>query len=204
MRFLDPGATGGLNLYIYCLNNPMTYYDPSGHWIETLIDLFSLGVSIIEVVINPYDPLNWAGLVGDAVDLIPFVTGVGETIKGVKIVSKGIDLADATYDTVRIAKAVDFTDDALDAIRGLNRIGDFTKSSMSAGRRIHRGYKNLDSLGKEFRKISGIRLDFFDEVGKIVYELKPYNIQSLKTGISQLSRYRRTMGEGYTWVLELY
>lgn len=31
-----------------------------------------------------------------------------------------------------------------------------------------------------------------------------YNVKSLKAGVSQLSRYRRTMGKGYTWILELY
>ena len=38
----------------------------------------------------------------------------------------------------------------------------------------------------------------------IKQKLKPYNINSLKTGVSQLSRYRRKMGKGYTWILELY
>ena len=204
IEYLEPTKINGLNLYAYCANNPVMYSDPSGHWVETVFDLFSLGVSIVEVVINPYDPLNWAGLAGDALDLIPFVTGVGETVKGVKVVAKGVDLAGGAYDTIRIMKAVDFTDDAWDTIRGLDRAGDFTQSTMSAGRRIHKGYKTFDLPGKEFGKIPGIRLDYFDVAGKLAYELKPYNVKSLKTGVRQLSRYRRTMGKGYTWILELY
>ena len=47
-------------------------------------------------------------------------------------------------------------------------------------------------------------MDYVDKAGKLVYELKPYNVKSLKAGVSQLSRYRRTMGKGYTWILELY
>lgn len=179
------------------------YADPSGHWIETVFDLFSLGVSIVEVVINPYDPLNWAGLAGDALDLIPFVTGIGETVKGVKIVAKGVDIADDAYDTIKIMKVVDLTDDAWDAARGLDRVGDFTQSTMSAGRRIHKGYR-VNFPGKEFNKIAGIRLDSFDQVGRTVFELKPYNFNSLRAGVSQLSRYRRIMGKGYIWILELY
>ena len=203
VSYLDPSCVNGLNLYCYCMNNPIIYADPSGHWVDTVFDLFSLGVSIVEVIINPYDPLNWAGLVGDALDLIPFVTGVGETIKGVKVVAKGVDIADDAYDTIRIMKVADLTDDAWDVVRGLDRAGDFTQSTMSAGRKIHRGYR-VDFPGKEFGKIAGIRIDSFDEVGKMVFELKPYNINSLKTGVSQLSRYRRKMGKGYTWILELY
>lgn len=185
------------------MNDPINYADPSGHWVETVFDLFSLGVSIVEVIINPYDPLNWAGLAGDALDLIPFVTGVGETVRGVKVVAKGVDMADDVYDTIKIMKVADLTDDAWDTVRGLDRAGDFTQSTMSAGRRIHKGYR-VDFPGKELSKFAGIRPDSFGQVGRMVFELKPYNVKSLKAGVSQLSRYRRTMGKGYTWILELY
>ncbi len=202
--YLNPDYINGLNLYCYCMNDPVNLYDSSGHWVETVFDLFSLGVSIVEVIINPYDPLNWAGLAGDALDLIPFVTGVGETVRGVKVVAKGVDMTDDVYDTIKIMKVADLTDDAWDTVRGLDRAGDFTQSTMSAGRRIHKGYKTFDLPGKEYGKIPGIRMDYFDKAGKLVYELKPYNVKSLKAGVSQLSRYRRTMGKGYTWILELY
>ena len=58
------------------------YADSEGRWIETVFDLLSLGTSVVEVVINPANPWAWAGLVGDAFDLIPFVTGLGEGVKG--------------------------------------------------------------------------------------------------------------------------
>ena len=193
-----------MNLYAYCNNNPVMYVDPSGHAWETVFDLFPLGISVVEVVVNPASPGSWIGLTGDILDLIPFVTGLGEAIRGVKIFDKATDLADSTYDTIKIVRAVDFTDDAWDTIRGLDRAGDFTQSTMSAGRRIHKGYKTFDINGKEFRRFSGIRLDYFDEAGRLVYELKPYNINSLKAGVCQLSRYRRRMGKGDTWILELY
>jgi len=79
-------TVGQLNLYAYCGNNPVAYTDPTGLWIETVFDLFSLGVSVVEVVINPANLWNWAGLVGDAVDLLPLVTGVGEGVKSTKLV----------------------------------------------------------------------------------------------------------------------
>ena len=31
-EYLDPESFGGLNLYCYCLNNPIMYADPSGHF----------------------------------------------------------------------------------------------------------------------------------------------------------------------------
>lgn len=31
ISYLDPESVNGLNLYCYCYNNPISYYDPSGH-----------------------------------------------------------------------------------------------------------------------------------------------------------------------------
>ena len=202
--YLDPESVNGLNLYCYCGNDPINFVDPSGHWLMTVLDWLSAGTSIIEVVINPSDPLAWAGLAGDLFDLLPFVTGTGEAMKGMRIVKKGVDVADSTLTTIRITKAVDFTEDAANAIRDLDKVGDFTKSSRSAGIRIHKGYKTFNKKLKEYGKFPGIRLDFFDDIANTIYELKPYNPNSIKAGVKQLGRYRLTIGEGYTFILELY
>ena len=36
IEYLDPQSINGLNLYCYCLNNPIMYADPSGHFVITL------------------------------------------------------------------------------------------------------------------------------------------------------------------------
>ncbi len=41
--YLDPESINGLNLYAYCLNNPIMYVDPSGHAIISL--LIGLGIA---------------------------------------------------------------------------------------------------------------------------------------------------------------
>ena len=33
VEYLDPESVNGLNLYCYCLNNPISYSDPSGHFV---------------------------------------------------------------------------------------------------------------------------------------------------------------------------
>lgn len=106
-----------------------------------------------------------------------------------------------------VIKAADFTDDALDAIRSLDKVGNATRSTASAGRRIHKGYKTgyefVESMTKEAVRGKN-RLDFLDDVNKIIYELKPNNPRGLRDGIRQLQRYNNTLGGGYKLLLELY
>ena len=109
------GAHGDLvsyNLYAYCSNNPVMYIDPTGHLVDTALDLISLGASVIEVCINPYDVWTWIGLAGDVVDLVPLVTGVGETTRAIKIAANVADGADDVVDIAKcVSKAADATGD---------------------------------------------------------------------------------------------
>ena len=52
--------------------------------------------------------------------------------------------------------------------------------------------------------IQGGRIDFLDDINKIIYELKPNNPRGIKEGIKQLQRYKKALGEGYELILELY
>ena len=114
-RFISPdgvsylGANGdllGYNLYAYCSNNPVNFVDTSGHAIESIWDVVSLGFSIVEVAANPCDIWAWIGLAGDLVDLIPFVTGVGETVDAIRICAKVNDAFDAADDVIDVAKFI--------------------------------------------------------------------------------------------------
>ena len=49
IEYLDPQSINGLNLYCYCMNNPIMYADPSGHmpeWLSTTLKIIG-GVAII-------------------------------------------------------------------------------------------------------------------------------------------------------------
>lgn len=100
------------NLYAYCDNNPVTRTDDGGAFWDTVFDVVSLCFSVAEVVANPSDPWAWAGLVGDAVDLIPFVTGVGEVTRAVKTTKKIVDGVDNVVDVAKATyKAADAASD---------------------------------------------------------------------------------------------
>lgn len=84
------------NLFAYCDNNPIMRVDYTGAFWETAFDIATFGISVNDVIRDPDDWLNWVGLAGDLIDIVPFVCGVGEVVKAGKVYKK----ADAVYDTV--------------------------------------------------------------------------------------------------------
>ena len=202
--FAKPQELYHKNLYVYCDNNPVVRRDLQGYFWETLFDIVSLGTSVVEVCVNPGDPWNWAGLIVDAIDLIPFVTGVGEATRAVKTANK---VADKTTAVIKIQKAVDFTPESAKIVKSLDRSKGYTRSSLRAGIYIHNGYKATTAFikeEKEVRLLSKLRPDYVDKTRKIIYELKPMNKRNVKKGIKQLMRYREELGEEFEMILELY
>ena len=49
--YLDPKSINGLNLYCYCMNDPISYCDPSGHFTIAAL-LISIGISLVFEVIE--------------------------------------------------------------------------------------------------------------------------------------------------------
>ena len=49
--YLDPESVSGLNLYCYCMNDPINYCDPSGHFTIAAL-LISIGISLVFEVIE--------------------------------------------------------------------------------------------------------------------------------------------------------
>ena len=116
-----PTALTDKNLFAYCDNNPVMRTDEDGMFWGTVFDVISLGMSVVEVWANPYDPWAWAGLIGDAIDLLPIVSGVGEATDVLRIATKTddiIDLADDIHDT---ANLVDGTVDTYKNLRKVNK-----------------------------------------------------------------------------------
>ena len=186
----------GANMFAYCLNNPVACIDPDGDVAETVFDVISLGFSIAEVAANPYDPAAWASLVGDTIDLVPFVTGVGETVRGLRFVDK------AGGNIIEIATATDFYHDVSQSFKKLNYVDGFTKSSATTGTKIHKEYKrHLKGQGKE-HVVGKYRIDCVD--GDTIYELKPFNPKAARAGVRQLEKYNNALGGGFIMRLEFY
>lgn len=80
-----------LNRYSYVNNNPLRYTDPTGHYIETALDIAFIGIDLNDIKNDPTNLWNWAALGGDiAGTALPGITGVG---LGMKLVSHTGDAA---------------------------------------------------------------------------------------------------------------
>ena len=121
----------GYNTFAYCGNDPVNRTDADGEFWDTVFDIVSLGFSIADVIQNPSDPWAWAGLVGDVIDLIPFVTGVGELTKAAGAVADAANVIDDVYDT---AKAGDNVVDAGQSAKKGWKVGDDISNLTSAGK----------------------------------------------------------------------
>lgn len=133
-RFINADSTNTLmntpmaytdkNLYAYCDNNPVMRVDNGGEFWDTVFDVISLCVSVVDVVKNPDDPWAWVGLAADVVSLaVPFATGGGLIV----------DAATKADDVVDFAKSVDKTFDVVDTFtdtgKAIDKISEGTKAA---------------------------------------------------------------------------
>ena len=90
-------------MFAYCCNNPVTREDPDGEAFDTVFDILSLGSSIVDVINDPDNPWKWAGLVGDVIDVaVPFVTGIGEVTRAVKVAKEATEFVDNAQDALKV------------------------------------------------------------------------------------------------------
>ena len=123
VQYAAPEAINGLNLYAYCLNNPVEYADPTGQFWDTVLDILFIGWDIYNLIANGgwKEWENWATLgadlafavvlfvsgggqvvklsnVGDKITDFSKITVIGETMSRVQIVSQFVNAADNLYD----------------------------------------------------------------------------------------------------------
>jgi RHS repeat-associated protein len=73
-----PGNPQALNRYSYVYNNPLRYTDPSGHWLESLLDWVCITYDIHQIRTEGWTTENTLALAADVACLIlPGATGGG-------------------------------------------------------------------------------------------------------------------------------
>ena len=174
--------------------------DASGQIWETPFDIITLAISVVEVIIDPYDPLNWAGLAADAVALIPFVTGVGEATRVVKVTSSVIETADTVYDAGKVVNKIDDVSDVV------------VKNTKNARRNaVRKAWQNevslVQSTGRGTRNWKAMEIDELLTTGKVkgyvghhMKSVKGYpNLAGDPRNIQFLTRQEHFAAHGRNW-----
>ncbi len=143
------GSSQSLNRYAYVNGNPLKYTDPSGHWLESAIDIGFIVYDIHDIATNGLSWASGGALVADVAGLIlPVVTGAGLLVRAASHVD---DVAKLASHSDEIVKAATHADEAAAVVRQAenaaelaNRAGD-TSEVQRATRNWTRRRKLNDS-----------------------------------------------------------
>jgi RHS repeat-associated protein len=100
----DPNIPQSWNRYSYVQNDPLTYVDPTGKWLETAVDIASLGLSIHALIKDPYSSTNYLAVTADVITLILPVAAAGGTI--VRGTKAAVTRADDASDAIKLKKSL--------------------------------------------------------------------------------------------------
>src|SRR3989344_2504835 len=186
-----------LNRYAYARNNPQTYVDPSGHFIDTLFDIGFIGWDIWNIIKSPRSRDNWVSLWLDTVGaFVPFATGLGAAYKfGSKAskIAKAGKKADGLFGIIgKAGKSADKFDNYMKnpafrnsyrELKNINSIpgkkgGEVTVKSMDEGKalvnKMFPDYKNINSglgasasLGKK-RELGTFSIETKNSLGSVL------------------------------------
>ena len=105
-----------LGPYTFTANNPVMHIDSDGRWLDTAIDLLSLGISLYDLIQDPASLENWVSLGLDLTGVVlPGVAGLGMAYKGGKGAKKAVSTAknaEKALDAVDAIKTTEKTRDA--------------------------------------------------------------------------------------------
>jgi RHS repeat-associated protein len=128
-RFLAPdsivpnvGSSQSLNRHAYVNGNPLKYTDPSGHWLESAIDVAFIIYDIHDIATNGLTWASGGALAADVAGLIlPAVTGGGALVR---TVARGDDLLHAASHADELVKAASKADEAATVVRQAESVGE--------------------------------------------------------------------------------
>jgi len=158
----DPYNPQALNRYAYALNNPVKYTDPSGHYVETALDLAFIALDVVEVYNNPSDAWAWAALGADvACAALPLATGGGLAVKALEeTVAHGDD-------ALKLGKAasnlVESADNIKDVGTAVGKYGDDTGAALA---KMSSEVESMGIVGKNAGATGTLKHSAFREMGE--------------------------------------
>jgi len=119
------------NRYSYANYNPIRYTDPTGHWVETALDIAFIGYDIYDISKNGLNWENGLSLTADVVGaILPVVTGGGLAVRAVMHADDVVDAVKLRDKAVDAVKAADKLDDAVDVIKAAGDICSFSSDTL--------------------------------------------------------------------------
>lgn len=122
----EPGNPQSLNRYSYALNNPVESTDPTGHWVESALDIAFIGYDLYDINANGLTWTNGLSLAADVAGLaLPVVTGGGLLVRGLAHANEVAKVVSHADDLMRAASRVD---DAARVAGQLDNVADAAKT----------------------------------------------------------------------------
>ncbi len=117
----NPNNPQGINRYAYGLNSPLEYKDPSGHWVESALDIAFIAYDLYDIQQNGLNWENGLSLVADVGGLIvPVATGGGLAVRAAFHADDAAKIVSHADEVVDAAKALSRVDNTVDAAKGLS------------------------------------------------------------------------------------
>jgi RHS repeat-associated protein len=136
---------GTLNAYTYALNNPLRYTDPSGEFIDTVLDVASVGFDLYSIADKHSRGCaiawgDWAMLGGDVLSMaIPFVPAGGIWLRLGSHLDDAFVLANAIDNVHDVEKLIHTTNQVGDGLSGFSRASEFGLTSYNELRKVIKG-----------------------------------------------------------------
>jgi len=143
IEYLDPESVNGLNLYCYCLNNPIMYVDPTGHF---AISTFLIGLAVTSLVSLGLSEIFGSQIVGGASSI---ANGAGAIKTGISLCYLGPwgIVAGVALIVIGGATIAFGANEIVDGVTGTNYIQDWTGMSDGWYAGLYTGLNIASSVG---------------------------------------------------------
>jgi RHS repeat-associated protein len=185
----EPGNPQSFNRFAYVYNNPLKYTDPTGHWIESAVDIAFIAYDIWDIHQNGLTWDNGLALAADVGGLLlPGLTGVGMVVRAAThaddVAAGALHAAAHADDVADAARAAAQGGEAADAARAATQGGEAADAARAA---TQGGEAAVHGAGQPHKNANHAVSHFG------IYEIK-VNGETYKFGKADLDRVTQSSG----------